>query len=91
MDSHKLTRKWAEAAGIKWKSDALRHSYASYKLALTHDMAALALEMGNSPAMIFRHYLDLKHEEEAQAWFAARPSSKSSKGDAATARTKTVR
>jgi hypothetical protein len=79
MDVHKFTRKWAEAAGMEWKSDALRHSYASYKLALTHDMAALALEMGNSPTMIFRHYLDLKHEDEAKAWFAVLPSAKSSK------------
>lgn len=64
---------WAKAAGVPWKPDALRHSYASYRLALTQDMAALALELGNSPAMIFTHYLDLKHEDEAREWFAIRP------------------
>lgn len=65
---------WAKAAGVPWKPDALRHSYASYRLALTQDMAALALELGNSPAMIFKHYLDLKHEDEAREWFAIRPA-----------------
>lgn len=79
MEVYKFTGEWAVDAEIEWKHDALRHSYASYKLALTHDMAALALEMGNSPAMIFRHYLDLKHEDEATAWFEVHPSAKSSK------------
>lgn len=64
---------WAKDAGVPWGHDALRHSYASYRLALTQDMAALALELGNSPDMIFRHYLDLKHDDEAKAWFAIRP------------------
>jgi hypothetical protein len=36
-------------------------------------MAALALELGNSPAMIFTHYLDLKHRDEARKWFGIRP------------------
>lgn len=75
-DYHRLTGEWVKATGLKnfaWKSNALRHSYASYRLAITNDAAALALEMGNSPAMIFRHYLDLKHEDEAQKWFAIRP------------------
>lgn len=71
---HLYTKVWGEKAGCGWKPDALRHSYASYRLALTHDLPALALEMGNSPAMIHRHYLDLKHEDEAAAWFALRPS-----------------
>lgn len=62
-----------KAAGIEWKADALRHSFASYRLALIKDLPALALEMGNSPAMIYRHYLDLKHEDEALKWFALRP------------------
>jgi len=54
-------------------NDALRHSFASYRLALTQNMAALALEMGNSPDMIHRHYLDLKHDDEGSEWFAIRP------------------
>ena len=67
-DSCSERRYWK--LGVEWKSDALRHSYGSYRLALINDIAALSLEMGNSVKMIFDHYLDLKHEDEAQAWFS---------------------
>lgn len=70
---HKYRLRWAEDAKVPWKNDGLRHSFASYRLALTKDMAALSLEMGNSPHMIHRHYLDLKHASEGKAWFAIRP------------------
>ncbi len=63
------------ASGVKWLKDGLRHSFASYRLALTKDMPALALEMGNSVSIIFKHYLDIKHEDEATEWFAIRPES----------------
>lgn len=62
-----------KSSGVEWKPDALRHSFASYRLAMTNDIQALALEMGNSPSMIHRHYLSLKHEDEAIQWFALRP------------------
>lgn len=68
---------WLRTTGIEWKKDGLRHSFASYRLAITHDMAALSLEMGNSPTMIFRHYLDLKDDDDARAWFGTLPSHKS--------------
>jgi integrase len=70
---HLYTREWGKQAGCGWKDDALRHSYASYRLALTKDIPALADEMGNSVDMIYRHYLERKHESEARAWFALRP------------------
>jgi integrase len=73
-DYHRLTGAWTKAAGIQWKDNGLRHSYASYRLAVIPDVGALALELGNSPTMIFRHYLDLKHEDEAQRWFGIRPN-----------------
>lgn len=62
-----------KASGVEWRFDALRHSFASYRLALTSDVQALALEMGNSPTIIFRHYLSLKFEDEAKRWFSIRP------------------
>ena len=68
-----VARAWMEAAGVTPRANAMRHSYASYRLALTEDVPALALEMGNSPTMIFRHYLELKHEDEATQWFSLRP------------------
>lgn len=75
-DVSKITRRLAKAADIEWKFDALRHSYASYRLAMTKDIGALAEEMGNSASIIRAHYLDVKHEEEAEEWFAIRPKEK---------------
>ncbi len=46
-------------AGLKlrpWPQNALRHSFGTYWLAMYQDAAACALQMGNSPAMIFAHY-----------------------------------
>lgn len=58
---------------MKWKADALRHSFASYWLATFPDAPALAMLMGNSPAMIFRHYNDPKFRDEAAKWWKIRP------------------
>ena len=61
-------------AKVAWKANGLRHSFISYRLAQTKDMAAVALEAGNSPVMIFRHYRELATDEEAKEWFGLRPS-----------------
>ena len=55
--------------GVANKPNALRHSYISYRLAVVHDTPRVALEAGNSPAMIFKHYRELVTEEEAKKWF----------------------
>jgi integrase len=65
---------------VTWKHNALRHSYASYRLAVIQDAGKLALEMGNSPSMVFRHYRELVTVEEANAWFAIVPK-KASEND----------
>ena len=52
-----------------WKPNGLRHSYASYRLAIIQDTAQLALEMGNSPAKIFSNYRRVVTKSQAQAWF----------------------
>lgn len=63
----------AEAAGITWKPNALRHSYASYRFAQTGDAGRVAGECGNSPSMIHRHYRELVTPAAAEAWFNVRP------------------
>lgn len=63
----------AQRAGRKWKSNALRHSFISYRLAQLQDVNRVALEAGNSPAMIFRHYRELCTPEQAQTWFLISP------------------
>ena len=39
----------AKRAGVRWKQNGLRHSYISYRLAAKPDIAAVAIEAGNSP------------------------------------------
>ncbi len=57
-----------------WKPNALRHSYASYRLADIKDAARVALEMGNSPTMLFRNYRELVTEKQAADWFSVLPT-----------------
>ena len=52
-----------------WKHNALRHSFISYRLAAVQNTAQVALEAGNSPQMIFRHYRELVRPVEAEKWF----------------------
>jgi len=59
----------AKRLGICWPKNGLRHSYATYRLAQCQDAAKVALEMGNTPAMIFRHYRELVTPQEANAWW----------------------
>jgi integrase len=64
----------AVRAKIGWRRNALRHSAISYRVALTKDVAACALEFGNSPAVIFSSYRALATEAEGKAWFAVEPA-----------------
>lgn len=56
-----------------WRQNALRHSFISYRVALTGDVPRTALEAGNSPAMIFRHYREVVDEQAAKVWFSMVP------------------
>jgi len=51
----------------------LRHSFISYRIAKVKNANEVALEAGNSPAVIFKHYRELATEEQADAWFAIVP------------------
>jgi integrase len=56
-----------------WRQNALRHSFISYRVAETGDVARTSLEAGNSPKMIFRHYREIVDAEAAKAWFSIQP------------------
>jgi integrase len=62
-----------EAAKTPWKDNALRHSFISYRLADVQNAAQVALEAGNSPAVVFRHYCELVKPDAAKTWFAVAP------------------
>lgn len=63
----------AAKAKVPWKRNGFRHSYVSYRVAVLKDTPAVALECGNSPAVIFSNYRALASEEEGKAWFAVMP------------------
>jgi integrase len=67
----------ARDAGVTWKHNALRHSFISYRLAAIQNVDKVALEAGNSPAMIFRHYRELVTPAQAAAWFSVIPDAPS--------------
>ena len=60
-----------------WKHNALRHSFISYRVADIQNVAQVALEAGNSPQMIFKHYRELVRPTAAKEWFAMTPKSSS--------------
>ena len=65
---------FARRCGVAWKRNALRHSYISNRLALVPDTARVALECGNSPNVIFKHYRELVTPDQAQQWFGIFPA-----------------
>lgn len=58
-----------------WPHNALRHSFGSYHYAQHSDENRTAAEMGNSPAVIFRHYRALVKPEATKAFWLLRPAS----------------
>ena len=69
----------ARAGFKKWPANAMRHSYASYRLAECADAARVSLEMGNSPQMIFAHYRELVKPQDAARYWQIKPSAEGAK------------
>lgn len=61
------------AAKTPWKDNGLRHSFISYRLADVQSAAQVALEAGNSPNVVFRHYREVVKPAAAKAWFSLVP------------------
>jgi integrase len=75
-----LTQGARNAAGIKtWPADALRHSWVTYRFALTGDAARTAAEAGHDQAVLHRHYRALATHAEAERWFAILPGDHAAK------------
>ena len=64
---------YAKRLGIEWKPNALRHSFISYLVAKSKNLPAVALEAGNSVAIINRHYRELVTEADGKKWFSIAP------------------
>lgn len=60
-------------AGVSCVPNGLRHSFISYRLALSQNEHTTALEAGTSPSLIFATYRDLVPPDRAQEWFSVTP------------------
>lgn len=60
----------------KWPQDVLRHSFATYWMAVNAHEGQLAEMMGNSPAIVQRHYKGLTTKREGRKYFAIAPTHK---------------
>jgi integrase len=56
--------------------DVLRHTYISMLVAKTKSVGDAALQAGNSEAVVRKHYLNLKSEKEAEAFWGITPKIK---------------
>jgi integrase len=55
---------------VQWPQDCLRHTCASYWLSYREDVAFVSYMLGNSPAILLRHYRELVPKSEAERFFA---------------------
>lgn len=67
-----------KAAGLAhWPMDVLRHSFASYHVAMHKDLNETALQLGHtSTKMLFQHYREAVKPETARKWWALMPGNK---------------
>jgi integrase len=72
-DLHRDVTALAKALKIEWPRNVLRHSFISYRIAKVKSADQVALEAGNSPTIIFKHYRELTTEDEADKWFGIMP------------------
>lgn len=74
----KLLEAGRKAARIEhWPHDATRHSFGTYEMARTKDIGHVSEVMGNSPAVVQRHYKAAIPFEEGAEYFSISPLSSS--------------
>ena len=54
--------------------DGLRHSCASYLLAMTSNSSVTSEQLGHTTKILKTHYMDLVHKEDAERFFNIKPS-----------------
>lgn len=70
----KGSERWEPVKGAPWPHDALRHSFASYYLALHQSADKTAHQMGHrSTEMLFRHYRELVTKSDAEKFWSILP------------------
>jgi integrase len=70
----KIERVRKDAGLTNWPQNGLRHSYASYRLAATHDAPRVGSELGHaSPQMLYSTYREVVTPEEATRYWQLMP------------------
>jgi hypothetical protein len=72
-DFRKPLKRTCEAARVKYKRNALRHSFGSYRIETVKNAGQVALEMGNSAAIVMKHYFDIVEARAAKEYWNIRP------------------
>ena len=62
------------AAGVRRIANGARHSWVTYRVAASGDLARTAIEAGNSVGVIHKHYRGLASPDDAQRFFGIRPT-----------------
>ena len=75
IDPRKRIAKLVRLSGVKWKRNALRHSFGSYRMEQTKNEGQVALEMGNSPKIVKDHYFEIVDERAARDYWSIKPLS----------------
>jgi integrase len=65
---------FVEAAKVQWKDNGLRHSFGTYHVAMWHSIDNTANQMGNSVAVIHKHYRALVEPSEAEKFWNLFPA-----------------
>jgi hypothetical protein len=61
-------------SGIELPKNGFRHSFCSYRISLDQDYAKAAAMVGNSPAMLRKHYVRVLPKKLGQAYFKINPA-----------------
>lgn len=64
----------ARSEGLTWSHNVLRDSFISHRVAATQNIGQVALEAGNSPAVIQESYLELVPKAQGKAYFKVLPA-----------------
>ena len=60
--------------GLKWQQDIMRHTFASYHLAMFRSAEKTALELGHrDTTMLFSHYRELVQIADAEEYWSIKP------------------
>lgn len=73
IDPRKRIAKVVKTSSVKWKRNALRHSFGSYRMEQTKNEGQVALEMGNSPQVVKDHYFEIVDESAAREYWSITP------------------